>query len=190
MNFSSKRLMACIVTIAAALGSSISHAGFMGHGVRWSSHSSLESDGEPSDGTVDHDLGVVTVSEGTEYIQPLLAVDISDDQILLTNSSQYTIVFNTNDPFLGWVFSDAHSTIAPIVGVTLLNTSLDSFDSSRLWFDEDRIYVNFARTYFYGEDDFLLLGVQFVPEPNSAILILMAMCGVSLSATRHCQPSP
>lgn len=101
-----------------------------------------------------------------------LSIDISDSNILLD--------FLTPPPGTGkiftnlgsYVFTDFNSTIAEIIGVSISSGSgfltswggSTTFDSSRISFDENSIFIDFAQIGI-DADSLLSLDVTFAPSP-------------------------
>jgi hypothetical protein len=83
-----------------------------------------------------------------------------------------------------------HNTVPDITGVTILSDSTGFFSGSpsRVFFDSEKIFVNFQGLNFVGQvNPTIVLGVTTIPEPTSISLFGMMAVGVLLG-WRHRKP--
>jgi hypothetical protein len=120
------------------------------------------------------------VGAGSEFVlfgQPFIPIDISATNITITWDLTGSPGFSTA-PFNGPRFFDVFGTIAPIVGVTINQSGLAGFDTSRIFFDADTIRLNFESLQLQAGHTVVSLDVQFqqdnghsVPEPTTILLL-------------------
>jgi len=109
---------------------------------------------------------------------PRTNIDLSDTNIYVTYNSASTW---TNTSFNGLQFFDVFGTIPNITQVSINGaTNLGGFDASRITFDADHIWVNWAGLTF-DQSTIVSLDVNgsaaAVPEPMSLLLVGSGLLG-------------
>jgi hypothetical protein len=177
----------CLCVVIAALMIDVAGvsalAGFNGHSIQMTEYQG-NAPNQPVGGVTD--FGTRVVGPGPEpYSLTGWTVDISDDTIRMDNNS-FDFSFGTSFPFFGDAFFDVFSQVEPIVNATLVTTNISGFNASRLTFDSDHVYFNFANLPM-PVGVFVEARVQFVPEPGAIAVAAMPL--VALSRSRRRRPS-
>jgi hypothetical protein len=130
----------------------------------------------PEQGSIYQDFGDITVSGDT-----LLAAGLGTGGVdLHANGSNLNATFNNgasswnSASFNGFVVFDDTDSLSAITSVTInSSTTLGGFDSSRVTFDADHIFVNWQGLAFH-DGDIVSLAVNSgaVPEPASWAMML------------------
>jgi hypothetical protein len=161
---------ACVIALASS--SAWASVGFFG--------TQLQGNGESPLGHAVFQY-LVTVDNGIEFQNGVNGlwngsnIDVSDTQILIDFTENNA--FGWYNDFNGYVFRDTLDNIPSIVGVALDPSS--TVTPRDLWSDADAVYVDMYGRSF-GPSDFVLLNVQFVPEPT-AILIWSLLGGLAIA---------
>ena len=134
--------------------------------------------------------GSYLVGEGVEVgnvIDNVAQLDISDQNLLVTFLPPAEFYMPSEGSFHyaefnGFVIFDALNAIDEFVSVTINPaTNLTGFDSSRLSFDANHIWINWAGLPFDGFSSVLSIDInrdtQPVPEPGSLGLLALALLG-------------
>jgi hypothetical protein len=129
------------------------------------------------------------VGPGSEFIvfgQSFIPVDISATNITITWDLTSSPGFSSGT-FNGPRFFDVLGAIAPITGVTINQSNLAGFDSSRIFFDADTIRLNFQSLQLQAGHTVVSLDVQFeqpapalVPEPATIVMFGTGLLGVAM----------
>jgi hypothetical protein len=164
--------------LVVGLSAHVAEAGFNGKTVKMTEYEAAVPAGPPIG--IIGDFGSAVVGPGNEaFASTGWTVDISDTQILLTNNSS-SFAFGSANPFFGDAFFDVLSAIEPIGGASLVGTNISGMNASRITFDADHVYVNCANLAIDPPGQFVRVGVTFVPEPATLLLLTLgvaAICG-------------
>jgi hypothetical protein len=165
------------------VGGTYAAAGFNGKTLHMTEYSAASATATPGPFT---DFGNAVIGPGIEHFQVTLwTTDISDSDILLTDSTTLFDFGVTHAAFYGDAFSDVLGNIDPIVGVHLIDTNIPGIDTSRFSFDADHVYLNFTGLQIIGNGSFVRVGVQFVPEPVTLVPIGYAVIGCVAARRRR-----
>jgi hypothetical protein len=149
----------------------------------------------PTLGTVCCGSGSAVVGSGIEFptgsfpnYNSNAFIDVGDLQI---DYGQTAATTYTSGAFNGFRFFDTLGTIAPITGVSINGaTNLAGFNSSRLSFDADNIFIN-LQGLSAGGAHLVRLDVQFgstaVPEPSAILFLGSGLTGIAILARRRRQ---
>lgn len=140
---------------------------------------------DPNNGNhrVGDGIEIVGAFEGT------IAIDVQDDALVLT----FRDLGIANRPFVGFSLVDALDRIDDFTAFFVAPGSTRPFDSWRLSFDADHLWINLAGMSF-ARGDRLTLGIELssppasVPEPVSLALALLGLVGVGAAMRRRAVP--
>ncbi|MGB0767328.1 MAG: hypothetical protein ACPGYV_06425, partial [Phycisphaeraceae bacterium] len=91
----------------------------------------------------------VTVGSSIELTQwpisdRLIDVDFSDGQVTFDSTYNGGYAGDPNNFFNGYRIADATDSLDPLTGVSIVSSNLAGFDASRISFNDDNVYFNFA----------------------------------------------
>jgi hypothetical protein len=127
-------------------------------------------------------------TEVTNITDDLGTMDVSDTNLFVDFTFPGTTFFFSAD-FNGFRLSDANGTIDAFTSVTINpQTNMAGFDSSRISFNADQIFVNWQGLSF-DTDTVVSLDVNGapaqVPEPATLALAALALFGVGLARRKR-----
>ena len=160
-----------LLVAAAAFSSAASATTLYGHTVQVSHD-------DPVEGTFLSGPFDVVVNDTVEVpsLVGFYSADISDTNIFL-DFTQFPVSSGTftGDTFNGFHLFDVNGTIASFLTVTINNaTNVAGLDASRVSFDADNIYVNFAGLTVTPASR-VSLDITVVPEPGTFLLMIPAL---------------
>lgn len=129
------------------------------------------------------------VGDGVEIVdafQGTIAIDVQDDALVLT----FRDLGIANRPFVGFSLFDALGRIDDFTAFSVAPDSSRPFESRRLSFDADHLWINLAGMSFARGDRLVFAIGQSappspVPEPASLALALLGLGGVAATARRR-----
>jgi hypothetical protein len=136
--------------------------------------------------------GVVVVGPGIEGFFPgLYNVDVTDTTITVLFTSSSAFGDGGPDPFPtgmnGVRVLDVNNTISAFTSVSLVSSTLAGFDASRLAFDANNIYLNFANLSVAPGVSVTAAvnAVSAIPEPELGVLLLAGIGLIGFVARRR-----
>ncbi len=147
---------------------------------------------------------VATVGPDVEFAQVespggngLIAVDFSENNILLTNINGDRVVLPACGGCFFFRFSDENETIPDITGVTINGeTNMPGFDASQISFDANSIRIDFSQEAvgdaIWRTSEIVSIDVMFAPEPqvyDFPTIVAGAGNRTDVYATAFCDPA-
>jgi hypothetical protein len=128
------------------------------------------------------DLGTATVGSAVEFQVFSILADVGDGQIRLDRPGGIEFAPGS---FNGWRFHDALGAMPAITSVTVnAATRIEGFDASRISFDADNIWLNFA-SLGNSEVFYAVVDVRLVPEPASWAMFAAGLLALGTAARRR-----